>query len=50
MLAYVDQLGQHLQEQITTVTDLAVSFMNTAYVTVVVTVRVNFQIQIVLDL
>ena len=50
MRAYVDQLGQRLQEQNTRVTDLQVSFMNTADVTVVSPVLKNFQIQIVLDL
>jgi hypothetical protein len=44
---YADQLGQQLD---TRITNMAVSFMNPAGVTVVVTVRVNFQIQIVLDL
>ena len=45
--AYTDQIGQQLNMRIT---NLAVSFMNTADVTVVVTVLVNFQIQIVLEL
>jgi hypothetical protein len=38
------------QEMNIRITNLAVSFMNTAGVMAVVTVLVNFQIQIVLDL
>jgi len=49
-LAYTIQLGQEVHSQSMRITNLAVSFMNTADVTVVVTVLANFQIQIVLDL
>jgi len=45
--AFAVHIGQLLNIRIT---NLAVSFMNTADVTVVGTVLVNFQIQIVLDL
>ena len=45
--AFADQLGQQLHMRIT---NMGVSFMNTADVMVVVTVLVNVQIQIVLDL
>jgi len=41
------QLGQQLN---TRITNVSVSFMNTAGVAVVVTVLANFQVQIVLDL
>jgi hypothetical protein len=44
------QLGHQLQLFGNMVTNLQVSFMNTADVTVVITVIANFQIQIVLDL
>ena len=45
--AYTDQLGQQLHIR---VSNLVVTFMSPADVTVVVTVLVNFQIQIVLEL
>jgi len=48
--AFADALRDPLQWQNTTITQITVSFMNTADVTVVVTVLANFQIQIVLDL
>jgi len=44
---YADQLVGPLN---TRITNLAVSFTNTAVVTIVVTVLANFQIKIVLDL
>jgi len=50
MAEYVGQLALQLQEQNSRVTDLQVSFMNTADVMVAITVLKNFQIQIVLDL
>ena len=49
-LAYTIQLGQAVPSQESRIANLAVSFMNTADVTVVVTVLANFQIQIVLGL
>ena len=48
--AHANLLAQRLEGQTTTVRNLQVSFINTADVTVVVTVFANFQIQIVLDL
>jgi hypothetical protein len=42
--------GQQLNWLNTRLTNLQVRFMNTADVTVVVTVLANFQVQIVLDL
>jgi len=48
--AYVVQLDEKLDGHSTRMMHLQVSFMNTAGVTVVVTVLANFQIQIVLDL
>jgi len=45
--AYIDQLREQLN---TKITNLHVSFMNTAGVTVVVTVLANLQIKTVLDL
>jgi len=42
--------GQVREELCTAMTDLAVSFMDTADVTIVVTFFANFQIQIVLHL
>ena len=44
---YADQLAQELN---TRLSDLTVSFMDTADVMMVVTALANFQIQIVLDL
>jgi len=44
---FADHIGQELNMRLM---NLAVSFMNTADVMAVVTVLVNFQIQIVLDL
>ena len=43
---YADRIFGQLN---TTITNVAVSFINTAGVTLVVTVLANFQIQIVLD-
>jgi hypothetical protein len=48
--AFAQQINQQLQLMNNIVTNLQVSFMNTADVTMVITVIVNFQIQIVLDL
>jgi hypothetical protein len=48
--AITDQLSDMLQLANTWVTNVQVSFMNTADVTVVITVITNFQIQLVLDL
>jgi len=45
--AYVDRLVEEVNKKIT---NLQVSFMNTAGVMVVVTVLANFEIKIVLDL
>jgi len=47
---YVIQLRQELEGQNTRKMNLQVCFMNTAGVTVVVTIFANFEIQIVLDL
>jgi hypothetical protein len=45
-----DQLTSQLQWVNNTITDLRVSFMNSADMTVVITVIANFLIQIILDL
>jgi hypothetical protein len=45
-----EQLGDVLQSLNTRVTNVQVSFMNTADVTVVITAIANFQIKVVLDL
>jgi len=45
-----DLLGQEVQWLNARITNMQVRFMNTADVTVVVTVLANFQVQIVLDL
>jgi hypothetical protein len=51
MRGIVEQLSDDMLQLLnTTVTNVQVSFMNTADVTVVITVIANFQIQIVLEL
>jgi len=50
MLAYVAQISQQLHWQNTRMSNVQVSFMNTADVMSVATVLANFQIQIAQDL